>query len=211
MNVEQRVMSLLANANPAPDEASDVETDAGAYLATLHEWSSEMTQLETQTGSSTTPRSRLRWVLAGGLATLLVVFAAFVAFSDDDSIQPAGPDTLTSSDFVGTWTAASQGTTALFIYFDENGHYALSDSFGAFEERTFETGTWTFDGNEFVFTTDSSSSSCAGTVGRYQARRLDDERILLTPTVPDPCAERQRGNGMGALLSYPLDPQFSDN
>ena len=210
MNAEQRVMSLLANANPEPDDSSVVEADAGAYLTILDEWSSEMTQLKTQTGSSTTPGSRLKWLMAIGLAALLVVLAAFLAITEDDSIQPAGPDTLTSSDLVGTWTVPVEGVTALFLYFDEDGHYALSDSFGMFEERTFETGTWTFDGEEFVFITDSSSSSCAGTVGRYQARSLDDERILLTPIVPDPCAERQRGNGIGALRSYPLNPQFSN-
>lgn len=53
----------------------------------------------------------------------------------------------------------------------------------------------------------------AGTVGRYEAHRLDDDRIGLTPAdpaPPDPCEERREGIALGPYRSYPLNPAFTD-
>ena len=44
MITEERVMSLLANANPSPDDEPSTSIDAVTYLATLEQRSSAMTQ-----------------------------------------------------------------------------------------------------------------------------------------------------------------------
>lgn len=209
---EGRALELLAEANPVPDLASYEisEADIAARLATLQQRSSEMTELNTRTEAPIKSPTRFWWALAGGLAIAVAATMTFITLTGDDTNNAADDDGLTSAEFVGTWTSPQQGVTALFIYFGENGRYALSDSFGAFEDRIIESGDWTFDGEEFVFMTDNDSSTCAGTVGRYKARRVDDERIRLTPATPDSCAERQEGIALGAYLSYPLDPEFSN-
>lgn len=168
-----------------------------------------MTQLNTRTSPPTAPKPRRRLVLVGGLAAALALIVTFITLTGDP-VNDAADGGLVSSDFVGTWTVPLEGVTSLFLYFDEDGRYAASNSFGSFEEFIIETGDWSYDGEEFVFDTDDESTSCAGMVGRYEAQRVDDQRIRLTPTEPDPCVIRQQGTGLGAMLSYPFDPEFAN-
>ena len=210
MVTEKRMKELFTRANPIPD-VNEIELDAATHLEELHRRSSEMTRLDTPTRPTTSAMSRLRLTLAGGLAVALVAVVALVVLTTTDAEEVTSDGGVVSADFVGTWTVPMEGISGLFLYIDESGRYALSDSFGGFEERTIETGDWTFDGDEFVFTTDDVvASSCAGTVGRYAVRRVDEERIRLTAATPDPCSERQRGMALGPLRAYPLDPEFSD-
>lgn len=59
----------------------------------------------------------------------------------------------------------------------------------------------------------ASENGSAGTVGRYEAHRLDDDRIGLTPmdpAAPDLFEERREGIALGSYRSYPLNTAFTD-
>ncbi|MGA7270701.1 MAG: hypothetical protein WB239_06485 [Acidimicrobiia bacterium] len=199
---------LFARSNPIPD-VDAVDVDAKAHLAELRTRSSDMRQTNPRTQPATKPTPRIRPALAGGLAVVLAVTVAWMAFTREDSGPAPDAGTLSSADLAGTWTAPSQGISALFLYLGKSGRYILSDSFGNLEKRAIETGTWTFDGKVFTFVTDPNDTTCADTVGHYRVQRLDDERIRLWPTEPDPCPDRQDGIAFGAFREYPLDPELS--
>lgn len=77
MITEERLMTLLARANPEPDEGFEVESTAAAYLATLTERSSEVTQLDTRP-EKTSSSSRNRWIAVA--ATVVAIVGAGVVF-----------------------------------------------------------------------------------------------------------------------------------
>jgi hypothetical protein len=87
---EQRAKTLFAEANPVPDrDAFDLDDVGGtAYLATLEQRSSEMTQLD---GDKTEPaektRSKMPWLVAALLA-LVVGVGFFVLNQSDDEVSP---------------------------------------------------------------------------------------------------------------------------
>lgn len=211
MVTERRMAELFAHANPVPD-VDAIDLDQAAHLEEMQRRSSsEMTPLDTATRTYADGRSKLRLTLAGGLAIALAALVALVVLTNDDKGDVADDSDLDRTSFVGTWSVPVEGISSLFLYFGDDGRYALSNSFGAFEEQTIETGDWTFDGEHVVFTTDEGvASGCGGTEGRYTVRRLDEERISFTAAIPDPCPDRQHGMALGALRAYPLDPDFSD-
>lgn len=210
MVTEERMKQLFTLANPIPDPAR-IEVDPATDLEELHKNWGGTTRPGASIRRPTMTLSRRRPTLVGGLAFALAVVVAIVALTRDNAEDVVANGSLVSADFVGTWTVPMEGISSLFLHIDGNGRYALSTSFGAFEEQTIETGDWSFDGDEFVFTTDDGvTSGCAGTVGRYTARRVDEERIRFTAAAPDPCPDRQHGMALGALRAYPLDPELSD-
>ncbi len=82
MNTEDRVMAVLARANPMPEEDSlDLSTDGVTYLATLEQRSREMTQLDTRpVEARKSTRSRLVAVAA---AVVVVIGTALVLLTQN--------------------------------------------------------------------------------------------------------------------------------
>lgn len=210
MVAEERMRELFVRANPIPD-VDVIELRATTHFEELRRRSSKMTQLDAPTHAPTGAKSKLWPALAGGLAVALAVVVALVVLTGGDAEEIADNPGLVPADFLGTWSVPVEGVSNLFLYIDADGRYALSSSFGAFDEHIIETGEWAFDGGQFIFTTDEGVvSGCGGTVGRYTTRRVDDERIRFAPATPDPCADRQHGMALGPLRAYPFDPELSD-
>jgi len=98
---EQRVKTLFTEANPIPDVDSFAVDEIGgtAYLATLEQWRSEMTQLDTRSIEKKKPqRGRLVLVLGAAAAAILVggVIALTGDQTGDTSASAAQPATVTS-------------------------------------------------------------------------------------------------------------------
>jgi len=73
---EETVMTIFVEANPAPDvdKLDLVQTGSAAYLATLEQRSSEVTQLDTkQTDPTSSKRSMMPWLIAAALAAVVGV------------------------------------------------------------------------------------------------------------------------------------------
>jgi hypothetical protein len=75
---EERVMTLLARANPEPDEGFEVDSTAAAYLATLNERSSDMTQLKAKETETSARRPRRLPALAVAAVLVILVGVAIV-------------------------------------------------------------------------------------------------------------------------------------
>ena len=76
MSTESQVMALLEEGNPETEisETAWSETTATAYLATLEQRSSEVTQLDTkQTDPTSSKRSMMPWLIAAALAAVVGV------------------------------------------------------------------------------------------------------------------------------------------
>lgn len=86
MSRESFVMALLEEGNPATELGDHAwsHLDATAYLATLHERSSEVTQLDTRPGEATR-RTRRGWALglSAVVAVVLVVLLATLVGGDE--------------------------------------------------------------------------------------------------------------------------------
>ena len=211
MVTEERMRDLFIRANPIPD-LDVIKVDTATHLDILEKRSSGMTQIDTPSQPETAVKRKLTLAMAGGLIATLAFVVALAMLTNENANEATGEVGLVSADFVGTWTVPIEGISSLFMYLDEEGRYALSDSFGSFEERTLETGTWTFDGEELVLVTDGDvETNCANTVGRYSAQRVEDDRIRLTPATPDQCPDRQDGIALGPWRAYPIDPELSED
>lgn len=115
MNTEDRVMAVLARANPMPeDDSLELSTDAVTYLATLEQRSSEMTQIDTRPAEVRKPsRSRLVAVAAG---VVVVVGAALVLLTRND--KPPVVTQLTSTT-LATPTTIPEATQELSPQLEE--------------------------------------------------------------------------------------------
>lgn len=92
MITEERVLILLARANPEPDESFDLDSDAAAYLDTIQRGSSTMTQLETGPNKrDTSSRNRLMAVAAAVVAVLGL--GVIILTATDDQAPLAAPST----------------------------------------------------------------------------------------------------------------------
>ncbi|MFV1963449.1 MAG: signal peptidase I [Acidimicrobiia bacterium] len=111
MTNEQRVKTLFTEANPIPDVDSFAVDEIGgtAYLATLEQWRSEMTQLDTRSIEKKKPqRGRLVLVLGAAAAAILVGGVITLTgdqtgdTSSDSAAQPAtvASDVIRASEVV---------------------------------------------------------------------------------------------------------------
>ena len=97
MNADERVLMVLARANPMPDTDSlEPKSDAVTYLATLQSRSSEMTQLDTRP-ERTSDRRRGRLVLvAAVVAVLLGVAIVILAQANEEPPVVTNPPVPTT-------------------------------------------------------------------------------------------------------------------
>lgn len=97
MNIETQVLALFEEGNPIPDldGLEPINLDAAAYLATLEQRSSGMTQLDTKQKDQEQKKTvRQRWLVAAVAIILAGVALILINQSDEAPIadQPFGPD-----------------------------------------------------------------------------------------------------------------------
>jgi hypothetical protein len=93
VNTEDRVMAVLASANPMPDDDSlELDTDGVTYLATLEKRSSEVTQLDTRPPEQD---KSSRWTLVAVAAAAVVILgtALILLTRDSDEVATDPPPT----------------------------------------------------------------------------------------------------------------------
>lgn len=183
MVTEDRMRTLFIHANPVPD-ASSIEFDpigAAAYLETIEQRSSDMTQVESTTQNRDTERRGLRPLLVGAVAVVAVVLAGvFIAqIRSDDAVDASG--------VTGVWVS----TDGVYIQFNEDGTYGASWTIEDVAEGSFETGIWRFEGTEFVWVASTGNCMVAeeGLVGRYTIEPIDATATNWVP-IDDPCIDR---------------------
>ena len=108
MNTDERVLMVLARANPMPDTGSlELESDAVTYLAALQSRSSEMTQLDTRPESTRDRRSG-RLLLAAAVAAVLLGVAIVIFAQANETppvaTSPSVPPTVTPTTVTPTTT-----------------------------------------------------------------------------------------------------------
>ena len=109
MITEERVMALLTQANPEPEESFDLDSNAAAYLATLEQRSSEVTPLNTN-GQDQKKKTLTPWLVAA--AVLIVAGIGLIVVNQDDGAPLADQPEPTISEAVPTTQAADSETVA---------------------------------------------------------------------------------------------------
>lgn len=106
MTTEDRVMTLLANANPMPESwPLEFETDALTYLGRLEDGSSEMTSLDTKPATSKRDlKGRLLLTMA---AVALLLGIAVVILAQADQAEPVATNPPVTTQVVRTTEALS--------------------------------------------------------------------------------------------------------
>ncbi len=91
MTTEERIVTLMASANPVPDEES-LELDSVTVRLAVLTQGSEVTQLKKRTGENeTTGRSLMPWLVAAA-AVLVLGVVGFLTWPDNES--PAAEDPI---------------------------------------------------------------------------------------------------------------------
>ena len=190
MITEERMKALFAQANPIPDGESIELRDIGgkAYLATLEQRSSDMTQTTVRSAESKPNPRAMRWVL--GVAALVLIAALGIGLGqllDNSEGDPpvATTQSLTEDDVVGRWRSEE----AAFVQILGDGTYEVQTA-GFGSRQTVDVGTWTLEGNIFTWSTDEESPTCGGVVGRYEATLDEDGALVMTVIGEDPCVDR---------------------
>lgn len=189
MVTEERMQTLFAQANPIPD-ASSIELDpkeTAAGLKTIRDRSGTMTRLASAKQESDPRKLGMRAAIVGAAAVAVIAVAGiFVA-------QTGGNDVAASESFVGVW----ESNDGVYTQFNQDGTYAAAWLLDEVSEGTFETGTWTFDGAEFVWITNVGNCE-TGDTGRYTVEFVELD-VAQWNVVLDPCLDR-----LSDLLGGPM-------
>ena len=119
MSTESEVMALLEEGNPATEvpETAWSETNAAAYLATLEQRSSEVTQLDTRPQRTRTePTSQkqppMRWLVAAAVIILAGVAFLLTNLGSDEPPVVTDPPPTTVPEVTSTTIPEQTSTTA---------------------------------------------------------------------------------------------------
>lgn len=184
MVTEEHMRALFVRANPVPD-ATSMELDpiqAAAYLETLEDRSSDMTQVDMATPAGVGKRRPMGAMLAGAAAVVVIaVVGVIVAQSGGDD-----PDVFSSEDFHGLW----QTHDGVYVQFNEDGTKTAAWTLDEVAEGTLEQGTWSYDGTEFLWANiEANPGGCGGIVGRYNVERIADDTVKWN-VIWDECMDR---------------------
>ncbi len=94
MITEETVMTIFVEANPAPDvdELDLVQTGSAAYLATLAQRSSEMTQVDTRSEDQNEKNTYWPWLTAAMIIVLVGLAVVLLNQGDDNPAADASPE-----------------------------------------------------------------------------------------------------------------------
>jgi hypothetical protein len=122
VNIETQALALFEEGNPIPDldGLEPIDIDAAAYLATLEQRSSGMTQLDTKQKDHKQKKTIRPWLVAAAVVVILAGIAVIVMNQSDEAPiadQPFGPDSAldVSESFVAAHNAGDfDGVMVLF-------------------------------------------------------------------------------------------------
>ncbi len=193
MITEETVMTIFVEANPAPDvdELDLVQTGSAAYLATLAQRSSEMTQVDTRREDQKEKRTYWPW-LAAAMVIVLVGLAVVLLNQGDDAPvadQPFGP--VTSFEDIAGTTYERQGGLPMYLLFLVDGTMHSSANPDLVVDRPSDVYTTRFDGTQ-VFITTPTSTRCPqpDQGGTYEIHLLESGSVQFVAIDEDACAQR---------------------
>lgn len=104
MNIETQVLDLFEEGNPIPDldGLEPIDLDAAAYLATLEQRSSEVTQVHVEKEDQKQKKTVRPWLVAAGITILAGV--ALLVINQEDKTPVAGP-TATVESYIEAYNA----------------------------------------------------------------------------------------------------------
>lgn len=115
MITEQQMKTLFVQANPIPDTdlVDLLEMDGTAYLATLEQRSSEVTQLDTRPTETSNPR-RGRLLLVWGATAAAVLIGAVVILNQPEEVSPPAtqPTSITQPNSITELTPTTVASVA---------------------------------------------------------------------------------------------------
>jgi hypothetical protein len=121
VNIETQVLALFEEGNPIPDldGLEPIEIDAAAYLATLEQRSSQVTQVDTKQKDQEKKKTvRQRWLVAAVVIILAGIALVLVNQGDETPVatQP-GPDEVLA-DYLEVWNA--EDAEAVMVFYAED-------------------------------------------------------------------------------------------
>lgn len=206
MSIEDHVLALIEEGNPVPDpeQITDAPVEPAAYLATLQERSSEVTQLDERTTTGESTQNRW-WIAAAAVLIAVLGAVVFVLAQGGDEVPPATePPTTTTPGadpqaLIGTWSSGV--VTAVF----QQDSYAF-----IIDDVLVERGTYTTEADpaSILYTSADDSPGCeAGAEGRVFFE-TGASSVTISPN-DDSCFFRAvLFAGTGGLSSVePIDPE----
>ena len=116
MSIENHVLALIEEGNPVPDpdQITDIPVEPAAYLATLNQRSSEVTQLDTRVEKSD---NRKKWLWAAAAALVVIAGSTAVLTSGEEPPVATDPPPTTITDtnaanLSGSWVHVHAGRHA---------------------------------------------------------------------------------------------------
>jgi hypothetical protein len=212
MSTTTDIERRLRDANPTP---ADLPKPEAAWSST-----ELLDQIDIQTRTAAAPgttgavhrpahRQRGPLIAIGAAFAVVVVVGAVALASSTSTDSPPATTPTTQADseeIYGVWI--TPGDKGLHFTFNEDGSWSVVHP-DADPDRPAGFGTFTYDGELLIFTTDPNSRNCspnAGTgiaadaVGIYEAAFTDEGDLVLND-VDDPCVQA-RVQTRGTLARY---------
>ena len=179
MITEEQMKTLFTYANPIPEpEEIDLgEVRGTAYLATLQQRSSNMTQLDTRlTEASEKKRPVTTWLVAAMAIVVIGVVLIFTNQSSDAPVATVPTPTTVADGFESPVPPTAEGLAGIWhtdgkqilVRFSPDGTYALDDR-GNLDTDPRDTGTYEIEGSTVTFSSSGDGSFCgAGSQAVWQ-------------------------------------------
>ncbi|MGB7860097.1 MAG: hypothetical protein WBM90_06340 [Acidimicrobiia bacterium] len=204
MITEERAMVMFVEANPVPsrDDVAFAPDGGAAYLATLEQRSSEVTQLDTKGAQTGAKRGkRIPLLIAALLVVIVGVAVILISQRKDEAPVVTQPTSTTVADpaggaFEGEWDAGS--TT---IRFEGNEYVILQSGVST------DWGIWSSDEITIQFESSTDTEACLeGDTAIVNYSFEGEPNALELAVGEDDCAERGLGttpqDGPEVRVSY---------
>lgn len=196
MSIESHVLALIEEGNPVPDpdQITDLPVEPAAYLATLDQRSSEVTQLDTRVEKPDSRRKAGLWTAAAAL----VVIAGLIAFLTSGNESPVAtdppPTTITdtnAANLSGSWAhihvgrhADSEGIVSAVF---ENDTYAFMVN-----DVLVDHGSYTTDlsSGQIEFVSADDSAGCEPGAEGVADFEATEETLVLLSGLDESCFAR---------------------
>ncbi len=186
MSNETQILALFEEANPVPDDQVMVRADVtpAAYLATLQQRSSAVTQIDERVDERTEPRKP--WLIAAAAAALLVVAGVLVILlSQGEGEAPVATEPPVETSIEGYWA----GQEADFFFGESK--YAIVIDGALSDSGTYETGVRDPDNRIVTITSGEQTVDCTpGDVAILNYDFISSDIVQLSGTPSDDCGLR---------------------
>lgn len=186
MSIESHVLALIEEGNPVPDpdQITDVPVEPAAYLATLDQRSSEVTQLDTRAEKPDNRRKAWLWTAAAALVVIAGLIAVLTSGAEPPVATDPSPTTITDTNaapLLGSWVhvhtgrhAESEGTVSAVF---ENDTYAF-----VINEVLVDHGTYTtLSSGQIEFVSADDSAGCEpGAEGVADFEATEETLVLIS-------------------------------